>query len=77
MVFYARIQAVNSSMTETDFKQKTILLPKPRGFCAGVIRAIDIVTVALEQLGRPVYVRKEMSTIATLWTNWLHRVRFL
>jgi len=39
---------------------RTILLPKPRGFCAGVIRAIDIVTLALEQLGRPVYVRKEI-----------------
>src|SRR5499427_5074337 len=39
---------------------KTVYLPKPRGFCAGVIRAIDIVTIALEQLGRPVYVRKEI-----------------
>src|SRR5438105_7730292 len=39
---------------------KTVLLPKPRGFCAGVIRAIDIVTLALEKLGRPVYVRKEI-----------------
>src|SRR5262245_7432675 len=39
---------------------KTILLPKPRGFCAGVIRAIDIVRIALERLGRPVYVRKEI-----------------
>jgi len=36
------------------------LLPKPRGFCAGVIRAIDIVEIALERLGRPVYVRKEI-----------------
>jgi 4-hydroxy-3-methylbut-2-en-1-yl diphosphate reductase len=39
---------------------RTILLPKPRGFCAGVIRAIDIVRIALERLGRPVYVRKEI-----------------
>src|SRR5215467_4069680 len=39
---------------------KTVLLPKPRGFCAGVIRAIDIVEIALEQLGPPVYVRKEI-----------------
>jgi 4-hydroxy-3-methylbut-2-enyl diphosphate reductase len=36
------------------------LLPKPRGFCAGVTRAIDIVQIALEQFGRPVYVRKEI-----------------
>jgi len=43
-----------------DPQQKRILLPKPRGFCAGVIRAIDIVTLALQQLGRPVYVRKEI-----------------
>jgi 4-hydroxy-3-methylbut-2-enyl diphosphate reductase len=41
-------------------KHRTILLPRPRGFCAGVIRAIDIVTLALQQLGRPVYVRKEI-----------------
>jgi 4-hydroxy-3-methylbut-2-enyl diphosphate reductase len=41
-------------------RQKTILLPKPRGFCAGVIRAIDIVTLALSELGSPVYVRKEI-----------------
>jgi 4-hydroxy-3-methylbut-2-enyl diphosphate reductase len=39
---------------------RTVLLPKPRGFCAGVIRAIDIVEIALEQLGAPVYVRKEI-----------------
>jgi 4-hydroxy-3-methylbut-2-enyl diphosphate reductase len=39
---------------------KTVLLPKPRGFCAGVIRAIDIVEIALERLGGPVYVRKEI-----------------
>ena len=41
-------------------KPKTILLPKPRGFCAGVIRAIDIVRIALERLGKPIYVRKEI-----------------
>src|SRR2546425_3656618 len=43
-----------------DVGSKTVFLPKPRGFCAGVIRAIDIVTIALEKLGRPVYVRKEI-----------------
>jgi 4-hydroxy-3-methylbut-2-enyl diphosphate reductase len=46
--------------TKSGLQEKQILLPKPRGFCAGVIRAIDIVTLALEQLGRPVYVRKEI-----------------
>src|SRR5215471_2895455 len=39
---------------------KTVLLPRLRGFCAGVIRAIDIVEIALERLGSPVYVRKEI-----------------
>jgi 4-hydroxy-3-methylbut-2-enyl diphosphate reductase len=39
---------------------KTVVLTKPRGFCAGVIRAIDVVSIALEQLGPPVYVRKEI-----------------
>jgi len=41
-------------------QSKTILLPRPRGFCAGVIRAIDIVRIALARLGRPLYVRKEI-----------------
>src|SRR5271157_6259140 len=39
---------------------KTLLLLKPRGFCAGVVRAIDIVRIALEAFGRPIYVRKEI-----------------
>jgi 4-hydroxy-3-methylbut-2-enyl diphosphate reductase len=35
-------------------------LLKPRGFCAGVVRAIDIVRIALEKFGPPIYVRKEI-----------------
>lgn len=38
----------------------TILLASPRGFCAGVDRAIQIVEVALEKYGAPVYVRHEI-----------------
>jgi 4-hydroxy-3-methylbut-2-enyl diphosphate reductase len=37
-----------------------VTLAQPRGFCAGVIRAIDIVERALEQFGPPVYVRHEI-----------------
>jgi 4-hydroxy-3-methylbut-2-en-1-yl diphosphate reductase len=37
-----------------------ILLANPRGFCAGVDRAIDIVERALEALGAPIYVRHEV-----------------
>lgn len=38
----------------------TILLSAPRGFCAGVDRAIQIVETALEKYGAPVYVRHEI-----------------
>src|SRR5438132_13870515 len=38
----------------------TILLASPRGFCAGVERAIQIVERAIERYGRPVYVRHEI-----------------
>ena len=39
---------------------KKILLLKPRGFCAGVVRAIDVVSIALDLYGAPIYVRKEI-----------------
>ena len=42
-------------MTEPE-----ILLANPRGFCAGVDRAIEIVERALEKHGRPIYVRHEI-----------------
>ena len=38
----------------------TIRLVGPRGFCAGVVRAIEIVEAALERYGAPVYVRHEI-----------------
>ena len=41
-------------------KTKEIKLANPRGFCAGVDRAIDIVYRALEIYGRPVYVKHEV-----------------
>ncbi len=44
----------------TGSEEKVILLLKPRGFCAGVVRAIDIVELALKVYGPPVYVRKEI-----------------
>src|SRR4051794_39718958 len=37
-----------------------VILAQPRGFCAGVVRAIDIVDRALETYGAPVYVRHEI-----------------
>ncbi|MBY0570615.1 MAG: 4-hydroxy-3-methylbut-2-enyl diphosphate reductase [Burkholderiaceae bacterium] len=40
--------------------EKEILLAQPRGFCAGVDRAIEIVERALEKFGAPIYVRHEI-----------------
>jgi len=37
-----------------------VLLANPRGFCAGVVRAIDIVNLALAKYGAPLYVRREI-----------------
>lgn len=44
----------------TDRKSLKIVLCEPRGFCAGVVRAIDVVEKALERFGAPVYVRHEI-----------------
>ena len=50
-----------SNSTEVAEKPHlTILLAAPRGFCAGVDRAIQIVELALEKYGAPVYVRHEI-----------------
>jgi 4-hydroxy-3-methylbut-2-enyl diphosphate reductase len=43
-----------------SYKLQEIVLAEPRGFCAGVDRAIDIVDRALEKFGSPVYVRHEI-----------------
>ena len=39
---------------------KKIILLRPRGFCAGVVRAIDVVKIVLNLYGAPIYVRKEI-----------------
>ena len=43
-----------------DADGKAILLAEPRGFCAGVDRAIEIVERALKKFGAPIYVRHEI-----------------
>jgi 4-hydroxy-3-methylbut-2-en-1-yl diphosphate reductase len=40
--------------------EKAVVLLTPRGFCAGVVRAIDVVKIALDVYGAPIYVRKEI-----------------
>lgn len=54
--------SAGSSLSTLNSRQvdKEIVLLKPRGFCAGVVRAIDIVNIALECFGPPIYVRKEI-----------------
>ncbi|MFN4179582.1 MAG: 4-hydroxy-3-methylbut-2-enyl diphosphate reductase [Armatimonadota bacterium] len=41
-------------------KLKRVVLASPRGFCAGVVRAIEIVETVLQSLPPPIYVRKEI-----------------
>ena len=47
-------------MSEISKPKLRVLKAAPRGFCAGVVRAIDIVELALEKFGAPVYVRHEI-----------------
>jgi len=47
-------------MTEVKDSAAQVLLAQPRGFCAGVDRAIEIVERALTQFGAPIYVRHEI-----------------
>ncbi len=51
---------IPAGFTPTEKGEKKIILLKPRGFCAGVVRAIDVVKIALDLYGAPIYVRKEI-----------------
>ncbi|MBX6769898.1 MAG: 4-hydroxy-3-methylbut-2-enyl diphosphate reductase, partial [Actinomadura rubrobrunea] len=44
----------------TSTSQRKVLLAKPRGYCAGVDRAVQTVEIALDKYGPPVYVRKQI-----------------
>ena len=52
--------AVPADFVPANGDGKKIILLKPRGFCAGVVRAIDVVKIALDLYGAPIYVRKEI-----------------
>jgi len=52
--------SVQASQESQGTMDKEILLAQPRGFCAGVDRAIEIVERALSQFGAPIYVRHEI-----------------
>jgi 4-hydroxy-3-methylbut-2-en-1-yl diphosphate reductase len=51
-----------SGQTEVSVPEggRKLVLATPRGFCAGVVRAIDIVDLALKTYGQPIYVRREI-----------------
>ena len=71
-------------MPITGHAGKKVILLRPRGFCAGVVRAIDVVKIALELYGAPIYVRKEivhnrhvveeLRTLGAIFVNELHEV---
>ncbi len=52
--------APNALLPEAERQPLSILLAAPRGFCAGVDRAIQIVELAIRRFGAPVYVRHEI-----------------
>lgn len=51
---------LDSSPPTNGNSGKKIILLRPRGFCAGVVRAIDVVKIVLNLYGAPIYVRKEI-----------------
>jgi len=54
------VTLASNSDAEIARKEKTVLLAAPRGFCAGVDRAIQIVEKSIMKFGAPVYVRHEI-----------------
>lgn len=50
----------DSGKTAVHISPREVVLAEPRGFCAGVERAIEIVERALERFGAPIYVRHEI-----------------
>jgi 4-hydroxy-3-methylbut-2-en-1-yl diphosphate reductase len=49
-----------SYQTESGREGRSLIRVRPRGFCAGVVRAVDIVELALQAYGPPVYVHHEI-----------------
>jgi 4-hydroxy-3-methylbut-2-enyl diphosphate reductase len=49
-----------SYQTDSGSEGKSLIRVRPRGFCAGVVRAVDIVELALQAYGPPVYVHHEI-----------------
>lgn len=56
----AKLSKVGLSVWSNEGLEMKVILAQPRGFCAGVVRAIEIVDRALTKYGAPVYVRHEI-----------------
>jgi 4-hydroxy-3-methylbut-2-en-1-yl diphosphate reductase len=54
------MNSVLTNIQHTGNGRKVLVRVRPRGFCAGVVRAVDIVELALEAYGAPVYVHHEI-----------------
>ena len=50
----------NTEVTGSPRAARRVLLAKPRGYCAGVDRAVQAVEMALDRFGPPVYVRRQI-----------------
>ena len=71
--------------TKESNKTLNILLASPRGFCAGVDRAVEIVKETIKKFGTPVYVRheivhnkhvvKELEKIGTVFVGELNEIK--
>ena len=57
---HSSLLSAHSSRSFLYTSPMDVLLANPRGFCAGVDRAIEIVKRAIETLGAPIYVRHEV-----------------
>ena len=54
------VMSSNLQTAAADRAHRRVLVAKPRGYCAGVERAVQTVELALERFGAPVYVRKQI-----------------
>jgi 4-hydroxy-3-methylbut-2-enyl diphosphate reductase len=57
---FQKTSAGGTILSPSSLARMRIILAQPRGFCAGVVRAIEIVERALQKFGTPVYVRHEI-----------------
>ncbi len=73
-IVWTEIESTQGNEAEvTTVSDKKLLIVNPRGFCAGVERAIEVVERLLEQYGAPLYVRREIVHNRAVVENFLQR----